>query len=81
MPNGGQPAVISPPLDRRIKFGIGATVVSLVILVYPGQMVLPLNALFPLMPRMGGCANFAAPVLFIAFLLLALVLSCVLIGI
>jgi hypothetical protein len=80
MPNGGQSA-IKPPLNRRIKFGIGATVVTLVILVYPGQMALPLNALFPLMPRMGGCANFAAPFVFIAFLVLALVLSGILIGI
>lgn len=80
MVNAEQPARSKPPLTRRVKFGIGATVVSLVILVYPGMMALPLTALIPLMPRMQGCANFGAPLVFLAFFALAFLLSGLLIG-
>jgi hypothetical protein len=79
MVNVEQAARIKPPLTRRIKFGLGATAVTLVLLVFPGQMVLPLYALLPLMPRMGGCANFLAPVIFIIFIGAGFLLSVVLI--
>jgi hypothetical protein len=80
MPNGGEPAAIKPPLTRRVKLGIGATVVSLVILVYPGQLALPVFALMPLMPRPGGCAPILAGLVFVAFLLVGLLISGVLIA-
>ena len=41
--------------SRRIKFGLVATVGALVLLIYPGSWVLPLNALALLLPR--GCSN------------------------
>ncbi len=43
-------------------------------------MALPLTALTPLMPHTGGCANFAAPIVFVAFFGLAILISAALIG-
>jgi len=73
-------APLRPILARRTKIGIGATVATLVLLVYPGQMALPMSALSPLMPRMSGCANFAMGFIGLAFFGLAFVISGVLIG-
>ena len=78
MPNGDEPPAIKPRLTRRIKFGIAATAASVMLLVFPGQMVLPLYALFPLIPR-GGCANFLAGFIFVAVLAVGFILSVVLI--
>jgi hypothetical protein len=74
-----QPLKSRPPLTLRIKVGLGATVLSLAILVYPGQMALPLNVLTPLMPTMHGCANFGGPLVAVAFFGLAILLSLALI--
>jgi hypothetical protein len=76
----GRSASVRPPLPRRIKFGLGATGVSLLLLILPGQMVLPLTAMTRLMPRWTGCANFGSPALGLAFFGLAILISCALIG-
>lgn len=59
----------------RTKVGIGATVLTLLILVIPGQMELPLTVLIPLMPKNHSCFNPAAPFVFLVFLGLGLFLS------
>ncbi len=74
-----QPARVRRPVARRIKVGIGLTVVSLVILVLPGTMELPLSALEPLWPHMGGCANFLIPLVLLAFFAIGFLLSAALI--
>jgi len=74
-----QPAQPRRPVPRRIKFGIGLTVLSLVILVLPGTMELPLSALEPLQPRMGGCANLLIPLVGVAFFVIGFLLSAALI--
>jgi hypothetical protein len=53
----------------------------MVILAYPGQMVLPVTALTPLMPRIGGCANLAGPLVGLLFFGLGFLLSIGLFGI
>jgi hypothetical protein len=68
-----------PPLSRRIKVGLVLTGVSLVLLIFPGYMALPLTALTPLMPHTGGCANFGAGIVAVAFFGLAFLLSAALI--
>jgi hypothetical protein len=56
----------SESLSRRIKFGLVATVGALILLVYPGSWVLPINALAVLLPR--ECSNgFAALILVPSF--------------
>jgi hypothetical protein len=77
---GGHSVSTRSTLPRRIKFGLGATGVSLLLLVLPGQMVLPLTPLTHLMPRWTGCANFGSPALGLAFIGLAILISCALIG-
>jgi hypothetical protein len=77
---GGQAASTRPRLPLRLKVGLGVTGLSLFLLIFPGQMALPLTALTPLMPRMGGCANFGAPIVFVAFFGVAILLSAALIG-
>ncbi len=76
----GPPVAIRPTLARRTRIGIGATVVTLVLLVYPGQMVLPVTAMTPLMPRAGGCGNFLIGIVGLAFFGLAFLVSGALIG-
>jgi hypothetical protein len=49
----GMPA--SESHSRRIKVGLVATIGALILLVYPGSWVLPVNALAVLLPR--GCTN------------------------
>jgi hypothetical protein len=80
MGNGGQAAPTRPVLTRRIKVGIGATVVTLVVLFFPGQMVLPLAVLTPFMPRTSGCFNFGAGIVALAFFGLSFLISLALIG-
>jgi hypothetical protein len=80
MQSGGPPAPTRPALPRRIKVGIGATVVTLVILVYPGQMALPASLLTPLVPRVTGCANMGMAVVVVALFGVAYVISGVLVG-
>jgi hypothetical protein len=77
---GGNSVSTRPPLPRRINVGLVATGISLLLLVNPGQMALPFLALDPLMPRVSGCANFGAPIMFLAFFALAMLISVVLIG-
>jgi len=55
------------------------TAVSLVLLVYPGFMALPVIALTPLIPHTGGCANFGAGIVAVAFFGVAFLLSAALI--
>lgn len=62
-----QPAVARRPLPKRIKLGIALSVLGLVTLVYPGEMILPISVLQPFWPGVHGCANFLAPVLFLVF--------------
>ncbi len=76
---GPQAAAIRPPVNLRIKVGLVLTGVSLVLLVYPGFMALPVIALTPLIPHTGGCANFAAGIVAVAFFGLAFLLSAALI--
>src|ERR1700694_4367388 len=80
MQNGGRSAPIRPALTRRTKLGIWATVVALLILVYPGQMALPASLLTPLVPRVTGCASMGMAVYVVAVFGLAYVISGVLIG-
>jgi hypothetical protein len=68
-----------PRLPLRVILGLCATGVSLFILVFPGEMILPAFALMPVFPRMGGCANFLAPVVFLAFFALGVIISLVLV--
>lgn len=72
---GPQAAPIRPPLNLRIKVGLVLTGVSLVLLIFPGYMALPLTALTPLMPRMGGCPDIRAGIVLLAFFGLAFLLS------
>lgn len=74
-----QPAQPRRPVPLRIRFGIGLTVLSLVILVLPGTMELPLSALEPLWPHMGGCANLLIPLVGLAFFAVGFLLSAALI--
>jgi hypothetical protein len=64
-----------PRLPLRATLGLIATGISLVILVFPGDMILPLFALMPVTPHMGGCANFLAPLVALAFFGLGILLS------
>jgi hypothetical protein len=64
-----------PRLPLRVILGLCATGVSLFILVIPGELILPASALEPLYPRMGGCANFLAPVVFLLFFALGILIS------
>ena len=77
----GVVVVRKPRLPLRVIIGLCATGVSLFILVLPGELILPAFALTPLYPRMGGCANFLAPLVFVAFLALGVVISLALIGV
>ena len=70
-----------PSLPRRVKVGIGATVVSLVFLAYPGQFALPVIVLIPLMPKSTGCFNFLAPFVFLLFVGVSLLLSVAIVGV
>jgi len=79
MGNGGHAATIRPALTRRIKVGIGATAVTLVILFFPGQMVLPLALLTPFIPRTSGCGGFGGFIVAL-FFGLAFLISLALIG-
>lgn len=68
-----------PRLPLRAILGLIATGISLLILVFPGQMILPLYALMPFTPHMGGCANFLAPFVFLFFFGLGILASLALI--
>lgn len=68
-----------PRLPLRAILGLCATGISLFLLVFPGDLILPAFALTPVYPRVGGCANFLAPLLLLAFFVLGVVISLVLI--
>jgi hypothetical protein len=78
--NVGEAATVKPPLTGRLKFGIGLTALSVVILVFPGGLALPVYALIAFLPRPGGCAASGAAIVFVAFLVAGLVLSGLLIA-
>ena len=69
------PALTRRRVPRPLKFGLGVTAVSLVLLILPGEMGLPFTALTPFMPHTSGCANFFGPVLFLGFFVLAVLIS------
>jgi hypothetical protein len=69
-----------PSLPLRIRVGIWVTVASLIILVYPGQMSLPLVILDPLMPRTGGCFSPLGPIVFLLFFGVGYLMSLLLLG-
>jgi len=72
---------VAPPRRRisvRLIVGLILTGLSLFLLFFPGDMLLPIFDI-PVMPRMGGCANFLGPVIFLFFLLLGVVVSIALI--
>jgi hypothetical protein len=75
MQSAGVLVARKPRLPLRVILGLCATGVSLFILVIPGEMILPAFALEPLYPRMGGCANFLAPLVFLVFLALGVLIS------
>jgi len=79
MANVGLAATIKPALPRRVKVGIAATAVTLVILFYPGQMVLPMAVLSLFMPRAYGCGSFVG-IAALLFFGLAYLISGVLVG-
>jgi len=79
MQSAGVLVARKPRLPLRAILGLCATGVSLFILVFPGQMLLPAFALMPVYPRTGGCANFLAPVVFLAFFALGIIISLALI--
>ncbi|HEX9094640.1 MAG TPA: hypothetical protein VF990_00915 [Candidatus Dormibacteraeota bacterium] len=68
-------AAIRAPINLRIKVGLVLTGVSLLLLIFPGYMALPLTALTPLIPHMSGCANFGIGLVAIAFFGLAFLIS------
>jgi len=75
--------VVAPRRPRmlwRIRIGLGLTALTLVIVVYPGMMALPLAVLSPLMPTPHGCFNFLAPFLFLGFLAAGGLISLSIIG-
>jgi hypothetical protein len=81
MQNGGGSGPVRPALSRRTKLGIGATVATLVVLVYPGQMLLPVSVFAPLMPHKIACGSIGVGIFALAFFALAFLISCALIGI
>jgi hypothetical protein len=80
MDSAGQVGSVQPTLNRRTKLGVGATLATLVVVFYPGQMVLPLSFLSPLMPRSYGCGSFAVGIVGLVFFGLAFLMSAALIG-
>lgn len=71
----GAVVVRKPRLSVRAVLGLVATGITLLLLVFPGDMVLPLLALTPVFPHMGGCANFLAPLVALAFFGVGILLS------
>lgn len=72
-----QPAVAKRPIPRRVKLGIALSALGLVTLVYPGQMIVPISIIMPFWPPVHGCFNFLAPLLLVAFVLVAIGLTLV----
>jgi hypothetical protein len=69
----GMPA--SESHSRRIKFGLVATVGALLLLIYPGFLVLPINALAVLLPP--GCRNGFALLILVPTLAINMILMTV----
>jgi len=70
----------SPRMPWRIRIGLGLTVLTLVIVVFPGTMILPLAVLTPILPTPHGCFNFLAPLLFLAFFAVGALISLFILG-
>jgi hypothetical protein len=66
------------PLPGRIKIGLVATALTVVLLIYPGLWELPLSALAVLLPR--GCSNGFVALILLPGLALNLILMMVGVG-